>query len=94
MVAALSSAMEADKSRRLVIYVECEPTLRILEVLRRIPTASLLVRGASGTSCAGLPPRGLLAIEIRQYDLQERYELVLPPGNLDATAERIHEVFY
>jgi hypothetical protein len=94
MVAALSSAMEADKSRRLVIYVECEPTLRILEVLRRIPTASLLVRGASGTSCAGLPPRGLLAIEIRQDDLQERYELVLPPGNLDATAERIHEVFY
>jgi hypothetical protein len=44
MVAALSNEMEADKSRGLVIYTECEPTLWISEVLGRIPTASLLVR--------------------------------------------------
>lgn len=59
MVAALSSEMDAGKSRGLVIYTECEPTIWILEVLGRIPTASLLLRGASGISCAGLPSRGL-----------------------------------
>jgi hypothetical protein len=90
----VSREMNAAAIRELVLYIECEPNGWILEVMRRTSTVALLVRGASGTSCAAaMRSPGLLAIMLQENDLKERYDLVLPRERLDAIAERALEVF-